>query len=835
MSEIKNINDVIKQTSLSFVGLSEKDKAEKRGDMIIYALRNRTFLIFPKEKRLIACAPDGIVEFGKADYQNLVKAVDAIDKSFDEIIKKNGIKDPERIYSYLETSSEIDSAYIGEIYPEMDKRAEKIIRRIGELYKGAKTPEEKAVLEEGITKFYYESKMKIPENNFKTGDYRISPREEKLSVRNDFIASMMLVGAGDFELFNKLGYFRDLSQEDIFMLADAKVITANELRIAIQEKFNYKTPDEYFEFLNKCKRINKDYLSAFSTEELIGFALDGKLDKKVFTRMKFAPHYIAKLPLEKLFKMVNNASIASHVGMTTTKNENGKTVVYLKKDFIKTIHGIKLVELIKETGFKPDMTKEELFDQYLDTLSGRDVINLAKMGYIDDKDVIRLNFIRTGNPYKDNLMVDDILGFYDIERLQKMVGDKKLSKRFVEDYNDTLTMLDPKKLNGYVSRLMISPMERLPKDEIMAALSIAGCFDDVDLNGYTIGASNLEQLYMLDRVTEEDMFTLAAKGVVSMATLGKLVSDAEITQNIIEGKLPLEAFKATKQNEEVLLELLASDKVSPRELGHFYSTNENMSAETFLTYLELIDEAREIDVSDLLDDDISKEKVQDLFSKFYISQDELSNLVGRKIISQAEADSYAKELEKHNNFNSLFKKDSPSIKLVKRSESLGRRELTGEGDGQSNSRKGDKIDFDLKEKLLFEMGASHNVLELIGKNNSLDGYRVYGFEKTGAMVFMSPEPDNATYVMSLAQGLYFIKNFERENGEGASQVISTATKRALRNTEHIDVRNASKKWGRNMIRSIDRKGGDLSTKSKEYRAKLDSICKEIEEDYMSRL
>ena len=126
-------------------------------------------------------------------------------------------------------------------------------------------------------------------------------------------------------------------------------------------------------------------------------------------------------------------------------------------------------------------------------------------------------------------------------------------------------------------------------------------------------------------------------------------------------------------------------------------------------------------------------------------------------------------------------------------------------------------------------------IELIGKNNSLDGYRVYGFERTGAMVFMSPEPDNATYVMSLAQGLYFIKNFERENGEGASQVISTATKRALRNTEHIDVRNASKKWGKNMIRSIDRKGGDLSQRSKEYRAKLDSICKEIEEDYMARL
>ena len=87
MSETKNINDVIKQTSLSFVGLSEKDKAEKRGDMIIYALRNRTFLIFPKERRLIACAPDGIVEFGKTDYENLVKAVDAIDKSFEEKVK----------------------------------------------------------------------------------------------------------------------------------------------------------------------------------------------------------------------------------------------------------------------------------------------------------------------------------------------------------------------------------------------------------------------------------------------------------------------------------------------------------------------------------------------------------------------------------------------------------------------------------------------------------------------------------------------------------------------------------------------------------------------------
>ena len=836
MSEPKNINDVINITKLSLSKLPKETQQKRRTDMIQYALKHRTFLIFPNERRLIACAPEGIIDFGKDDISDIIKTIALIQENFINYAADDGIKDPERVYHYIEAASELDASYIGEFSKEVNSAIDDMLSNLLIHYDTDKDPKVKETIEEGVKLFYERSKAYIPENNFKTGDFVINPREEKTGVRNEFIATLMKFRLGNCEFYNSLGFFKDLNQEDIVAILNAGIITQEDFRKVITNKFNLKSAEEYYDMLTRLGKVNKEYLSSFTTEELIGLALDGKINKKVFTRMKFSPKYIASLPLDKLSKLVGNVSLSTNVGMTETKNDNGKTSVYLKNDFVKSLKGFKLVELLKENSFKLNMSKQELFDQYLETLSGTDVIELAKLGYIDERDVIKINFIRTGNPFKDNLMLGDILDFYDAERLQKMTGDKKLSSKFVEDFNDTLRLAPPEQSRKYVAGLLGSKLESLQRDELLAELSIRGCFDDIDLNGYKISPKNIEQLFLEDRIKEEDMVKLASKNVISMDTLSEFLTDEEITEYIMSGKLPLDAVSMARNDDDVILNLLDGGKISPKQLGHIYSTKEDMTAETFLELLEYIDEAKEQDISKLLDDDISKEKIQDLFSKFYISHDELSDLVGRKIITQVEADRYALELEKHNNFNSLFKQGSSSIKLIRKNEYEGRRDdYTRElGPVQTPSRKGDKIDFDLKEKLLFAMGASENVLELVGKKNSLDGYRVYGFEDLGSMVFMSPEPDNATFVMSLAQGLYFIKNFERENGDGLSQVISTATKRALRNSEHIDVRNASKKWGKNMVRSIERKGASLKPRTTEYMRKINGICKEIEDDYISR-
>ena len=105
-------------------------------------------------------------------------------------------------------------------------------------------------------------------------------------------------------------------------------------------------------------------------------------------------------------------------------------------------------------------------------------------------------------------------------------------------------------------------------------------------------------------------------------------------------------------------------------------------------------------------------------------------------------------------------------------------------------------------------------------------------------------PNNSTYIMTIAQGSYFLKAIERkmarmqEGKEGQDvELESSATKQELRDTEHVKVRNASKGWGKNILDSMAKlspKVAERLKKDKTYKTKLDEIIQDIREDYELR-
>ena len=70
----------------------------------------------------------------------------------------------------------------------------------------------------------------------------------------------------------------------------------------------------------------------------------------------------------------------------------------------------------------------------------------------------------------------------------------------------------------------------------------------------------------------------------------------------------------------------------------------------------------------------------------------------------------------------------------------------------------------MNESLIDEIGFDKREIILHGDTNSLDGYRVRASDKYGVMALYNfDKPGNATYVMSLQQGLFFLNKMTRDN------------------------------------------------------------------------
>ena len=102
---------------------------------------------------------------------------------------------------------------------------------------------------------------------------------------------------------------------------------------------------------------------------------------------------------------------------------------------------------------------------------------------------------------------------------------------------------------------------------------------------------------------------------------------------------------------------------------------------------------------------------------------------------------------------------------------------------------------------------------------------------------------NATYIMSLEQGMYFLNNLIRNNdcdknfNDNKAGVESSVTKSTLRETEHVKVKNASKGWGVNVVEAMKKLSPTLKQKlknDKQYNRKIDEIVDAIREDYEMR-
>ena len=349
-------------------------------------------------------------------------------------------------------------------------------------------------------------------------------------------------------------------------------------------------------------------------------------------------------------------------------------------------------------------------------------------------------------------------------------------------------------------------------------------------------------MYLEEKIDDTQIIELYKKGFIDVDCIRSMYNSNDILENYRNGNLDISFLNFVDDRKNVIRQELECGKITLEDVILLYSDKDGIDIEE-LKYIFEKQTLENENLAEYIPNDMAENKIEGLFESYFISHDDLSVLVSRGIISSEAAEEYANKMNTHDIFESIF--GNATKAALTRDTEIGESKTPGLRIG-SNKRAGQiKNDPMMLDMLYDEIGFDDRRLVLHGENNSLDGYTVRASDKYGLMAFTHHEkPGNATYIMSLQQGLFFLNRLVRkkalEDGteeEKVTGVQSSATKQELRETEHVKVRNASRWLGRNIIdsmRKISDKFARDYRKELDYKDKIDELVDAIKEDYDER-
>ena len=503
----------------------------------------------------------------------------------------------------------------------------------------------------------------------------------------------------------------------------------------------------------------------------------------------------------------------------------------IRKEFLDLLDREKLTRLLfsKTIKYKVAYTSQELIDLY-GRLKFEDLEKLVEKGSVNLEDMIGITrYEELIHDYGEQKKLAD---FYDLSKLEILIKENKLSKKFAERFNKYLEeTLSPEDRIEYFKKMFEDMKDKPNRDELLVSLLQHGInverVDDTE-----ISAESIESLFLDEKITNPDILALYKKGFIDITTLSGVLTNEEILECYRRGELDYTCIALLSNKTQAVSQEYKENRLSLAQVMELYSMDDGLDIETVKEMLADRDLTEE-SIGELLPDTINPEKVEELFKNYIISHDDLTELVARGIISSEEADRMAKELISHEAYEGLFADSGVAI-LTKETEA---------GESRTPSiptRRGKKATFKvdpfLQEMLLDEIGFDERRLVLRGYNNSLNGYTVFLSEPNGVVTFVNlDKPNNATYIMTLQQAMFFLRNIRRSTTSNV--VEASTTKRELRETEHVKVRNTSGGWGRNVVDTIAKLSPEFRTtyrRDKEYKKGIDGIVQMIKSDYDMR-
>lgn len=807
------------------------------------AVLKKTVVKDEKNKRILALTDTGVIEFDNKTMLSLSMTARNIVEKF-KVRVKNGSVNIGNVVEILKYFECINAAFVET--PDFEK-SKKELNRILLQMKSSDSEETRQILKLGLFGFFEASKQNIifEKRTFQNIPFAINNGVEKEFLRQIYISELFADGLVDYSFLVESGVISNMEQDAIEELYRKDgLLTPEEIENAYYLSDTFENRDEILEYYIKN---DKKYFITFATsEEVARFVIAGKISVRDCLK-KLRIEDIKDFSPEFLEEFLSTQNFPKNAEFIEYRQEKNNTIRCLSNRFLKALDRERFLKIVlsEKIQYQKQFTSEDYISEY-GKLSTDDIISLQEAGLIKPEDVIKLTkykSVQTQNPEEYEKMLETQLSFYDLDRLEDLIKTNRINKKFVEQFNTLLSsMISEKQRRIYIEKLNIRLNEKENADELITDLVHNGFTFGTQVD-YELSPDFVSEMFLEDRITEQDVFMMYQSGcLITSAVIRNLYSDHEIIELYESKKVDYRVLALLENRTEVIKEELAKGRLSSNQFINLYATSSGLTNEEFLMLAEEYDFGEERLV-EYLPDEVSIEKVETLFNNYYISQDDLSILVGRNVITQKQAEEFATKIATHEQYESIFNLDNRFVILTKDTDG---QSTGGGGNGgvRPSVRNKSKLknDPELQDLLLEQIGFDSRILLLKGANNSLDGYRVYPSEEFGIMVFLkNDKPGNATYIMSLQQGLFFLNKMTRDNKNSKSTTTvleSDATKQELRETEHVKVRNAAPNWGGNVITDMKKLSPSFRAKLKEkdevYMSNIDELVEDIKKDYFRR-
>ena len=813
------------------------------------AIQGKSVVKDDEKGRILGITDAGIIEFDDKIIKGVTIATQNILKKFKQRVENGTVLYP----NIMETLTYIEFTNAAFIetpeFLEVKEELNKVLKGMLE----SDNPEYIEAAREGILGFFEASENNIirGKKQFKVG-YALQNSEEKEFLRALFICEMVEDGVIDYDFLEMAGEIDKLDFELIDCLyKKSEIFTPEQVARALITSGCFRSRSDILEYY--AMNDKRYFVNLATSKEIAEYIIEGKISprdalKKI--RIDDIKDFEPEL-LEEFLCVSNFPKGTEFIEYISSKTKNER---FLSKKLLSKLDRERFLKIVLSDrvaqNAKNPYTSEDYINEY-GKLNVDDMMMLESLGKIDGADLIKLTSFKSTkvqDPEEYSKMVTRLLDYYDLDKLEELLKDEKVNKKFAELYNDLLeNMISEEEKSAYFEKMTERLAEKENSDEITTMLVQAGLNIGENIE-YEISEDYIAEQYLMDEISEQDLLGFYEEGLITLKTIRILYSDHDIIKKFEAGKIDYRVLNILENRADIIKQELQSGRVSVGQIMDLYSKADGIMIDEFDDIMKDYDIKDEVLV-EYLSDDISAEKVQALFNKYYISQDDLGVLVARDIITKEEADDFASQIATHEEYESIFALDNRFIVLTRETEGE-----PGKGGGYHHpiipgehipSRASQiKNDPELQELLLTQIGFDERTLTLQGTNNSLDGYRVYPSEEYGIMVFLKNDrPGNATYIMSVQQGMYFLNKIvrERRNQSGETELgvelESDATKSELRETEHVKVKNASAGWGANIVSAMKKLSPSFKAKlgkDSEYRKGIEEVTEEIRKDYQER-
>ncbi|MBR2290455.1 MAG: hypothetical protein IJ867_07785 [Clostridia bacterium] len=524
-----------------------------------------------------------------------------------------------------------------------------------------------------------------------------------------------------------------------------------------------------------------------------------------------------------------------------TEEELVRTKV-TKQDLLSLPYDMLLEVLSDKNDILPEtlkITSKDLVWQYGRGMRGSSIYKLAKYGYIEPEDLIVVydtNKALEAMGYDEESLFEDeeLKAFYTPDVLLNMKEKGALTPKFLEEYlalqdfenHPEVFRAKSKMLVGEVERRVKEDGDKKLEDEVLSLFDIGLC--DSETARENIPESYIEEKFFEDKLTVEQIFDYYQRGLINEEAVLKYYSREELFELYETGAVSGNCLKAIK-NVDFLLQRFCDGKIADYDFLRLYLEGDNLSVTDLDEGLQLAE--KEMDIAGFITRATPYHKIKELFTSYLIDYSSILGLHHQGVID----DSQLEELKNALNTREFFEElqSGKTYRVV----------TTREGDGRSKKNptprpvieKDFSIEVDLISKLL-EKEVEEEPYSLIesynakGRATSLNNYRIFGNEDLDGIIFLQKsKKENAVYVMSALQLMYFLKG--KENEEGQIEIQNRMKDKAyLKTIEGVEVVEHNEYFVNNLVEAAARISPKIAEKVKledeQYVAETDKMWRE---------